>query len=89
MERGCINNGVGEWPQVPLTFLCDEEENTGDKGGEALGQGRALFEATQAGPVLAIVSQGGAWKPWGVTFLLGHVCPAHSEAPRWDRSEAP
>lgn len=45
--------------------------------------GRGLWEATQAGPAQASVSQGGAWKPRGVTFLLGPGCPAHSEVPGW------
>lgn len=45
--------------------------------------GRGLWEATQAGPAQASVSQGGAWKPRGVTFLLEPLCPAHSEAPGW------
>ena len=42
------------------TFLYGEEENTGDKGGEAVAPGRGLWEAAQAGPAWASVSQGGA-----------------------------
>ena len=42
------------------TFLDGEEENTGDKGGEAVAPGRGLWEATQVGPARASGSQGGA-----------------------------
>lgn len=56
------------------TFLCDEEENTGDGGPP--GQGRAFREATHAGAVLTRTSQRGTQKPQGSLVFRGTwVCP--------------